>query len=133
MSKTYHTIIKHNMLLQDIANYYNVVKRKIFARLCRNNYLLFKNNSSPDKPSLINSINSKEVTEFSKKFNMTSRQIKSINFELKALINSQVEIRLDILKDKKEIFKKIEKEITTLEKEINKSTLLQNKKIYRVR
>ena len=132
MSKTYHTIIKHNILLQDIASYYNTVKRKAFARVCKNNDILYKNNQN-NKPTLITCLNAQDMKEFRSKFGMTGRQIHSLNFELKALINSQVEIRLDILKDKKEIFKKIEKDINTLEKEINKSTLLQNKKIYRVR
>ena len=132
MSKTYHTIIKHNILLQDIASYYNTVKRKAFARVCKNNDILYKNNQD-NKPTLITCLNAQDMKEFRSKFGMTGRQIHSLNFELKALINSQVEIRLDILKDKKEIFKKIEKDINTLGKEINKSTLLQNKKIYRVR
>ena len=132
MSKTYHTIIKHNILLQDIASYYNTVKRKAFARVCKNNDILYKNNQD-NKPTLITCLNAQDMKEFRSKFGMTGRQIHSLNFELKALINSQVEIRLDILKDKKEIFKKIEKDINTLGKEINKSTLLQNKKIYRAR
>ena len=132
MSKTYQTIIKHNILLQDIANYYNTVKRKAFARVCKNNDILYKNNQN-NKPTLITCLNAQDMKEFRSKFGMTGRQIHSLNFELKALINSQVEIRLDILKDKKEIFKKIEKDINILDKEINKSTLLQNKKIYRAR
>ena len=132
MSKTYHTIIKHNILLQDIASYYNTVKRKAFARVCKNNDILYKNNQN-NKPTLITCLNAQDMKEFRSKFGMTGRQIHSLNFELKALINSQVEIRLDILKDKKEIFKKIEKDINILDKEINKSTLLQNKKIYRAR
>ena len=119
MSKTYHTIIKHNILLQDIASYYNSIKRKAFARVCKNNYILFKNNQQ-NKPALITYLNAQDMKEFRSKFGMTGRQIHSLNFELKALINSNVEIRLDILKDKKEFSKKIDKDITTLEKEINK-------------